>query len=175
MRTAAAEELKIGRIVEVEAYFGESDAAAHAFAGKTARNAVLFGPPGHAYVYFVYGMHHCLNVVTQGKDQPEAVLIRALEPLEGIAAMRRFRRCSRERDLSNGPAKLCQALRIGRSLNGADLSGREIFIESDLETGDGDIGESPRIGVDYAGEAAAWPLRLFLKKNLYVSRGFRGG
>ena len=167
-----------GRIVEVEAYLGAADAAAHTFGGRrTARNEAMYLPGGHAYVFFVYGMHDCFNVVTKGKDEPEAVLVRALEPVEGVAAMKRFRRTARERDLSNGPAKLCQALRISRALNGADLSGREIFIETDLEPASGEIGASPRIGVDYAGEAAAWPLRFFLKGNPFVSktRALRGG
>ncbi|MBE9470995.1 MAG: DNA-3-methyladenine glycosylase, partial [Chloroflexi bacterium] len=111
-----------GRIVEVEAYIGEKDQASHARCGLTGRNAPMFGPPGHAYVYFIYGMHHCFNVVTERQNYPAAVLIRALEPLEGIEVMRARRGGVPHVRLTNGPARLCQALNIDRRrFDGADM------------------------------------------------------
>jgi len=112
-----------GRIVEVEAYLGVNDRAAHAWAGVTDRTRVIFGPPGHAYVYFIYGMYECLNFVAEPVGQAGCVLIRALEPLAGVATMQRRRRTAkREEDLANGPGKLTLALGISRKLNGADLT-----------------------------------------------------
>lgn len=108
-----------GRIVETEAYAGDDDPASHAYRGPTPRNAVMFGPPGVVYVYFIYGVHHCLNIVTGPAGTPGAVLIRAVEPLDGLAAM--MRRRKRDRDLTNGPGKLCEAFGIDRRLNGLDL------------------------------------------------------
>lgn len=156
-----------GRIVEVEAYLGARDAACHSFRGRTKRNDVMFGPGGHAYVYFIYGFHHCLNVVTLGEGEPEAVLIRALEPVEGLEAMRKNRR---ERpNLCSGPGVLCQALQIDRAFNGHPLWMPPLYVCPGERTPAARIAAGPRIGVDYAGEAASWPLRFCIKGNRHVS------
>jgi DNA-3-methyladenine glycosylase len=152
---------RVGRIVESEAYLGPHDLAAHSSRGRTPRTEVMFGPPGHAYVYLIYGMHHCLNVVTGSEGQAAAVLIRALEPVAQIEGG------------TNGPGRLCRALAIDRSLNGCDLTvpGAPLFIaepESPAETLE--LVASPRIGVDYAGEWAAKPLRFHIQGNRFVSR-----
>jgi DNA-3-methyladenine glycosylase len=118
-----------GKIVETEAYIGRNDPASHAHRGMTPRNEVMFGDPGYAYVYFTYGMHHCLNFVTEKKGFPAATLIRALEPMDGIEIMRKRRKIEDLKNLTNGPAKLCQALGIDRTLNGADICSDIIYIE----------------------------------------------
>jgi DNA-3-methyladenine glycosylase len=161
-----------GRIVEVEAYIGEDDTACHASRGRTPRNAVMFGPPGFAYVYFTYGMHWMLNAVCEAKGFPAAVLIRALEPLEGIEAMQGFRGARRGADLTSGPARLCQALAVRRKLNGADLvRGQDLFIEDGPAVGDEEVERARRVGIAYAaGKDRAAPWRLFIKKNAFVSR-----
>ena len=160
-----------GRIVETEAYLGEHDAAAHAASGKTARNAVLYGPPGHAYVYNVYGLHACLNVSCLPEGDPGGVLFRALEPLQGIPQMRRNRGLSESagiHHLTSGPGKLCQALGISRAAdNGLDLTradGRLNLMEDDFHCGE--IHVTPRIGIR---KAADWPLRFFLAGHACVS------
>lgn len=161
-----------GLIVEVEAYLGEKDAAAHTFGGRrTSRNEAMYGEGGHAYVYFIYGMHWCLNAVTRGHNQPEAVLIRALEPEEGIEAMKK-RRKTDLKNLTNGPAKLCQALGVTRKLNGTDLvSSSKLFIEeTPKKYSQRDIQKDRRIGVAYAGKAALWPLRFYIDQNPFVSK-----
>ena len=165
----------VGRIVEVEAYFGESDPAAHSFAGKTARNAVLFGPPGHAYVYFVYGMHFCLNVSCEPEGIAGCVLLRALEPLCGLEAMTVGRGLAARKavtSLTSGPGRLCQAFGVTRERdNGADLTAPE----SDLQILDdgfvaGEVLVTPRIGITKDAERAA---RLVIADNPFVS-GRRG-
>src|SRR5271163_2671259 len=161
----------VGRIVEVEAYFGESDPAAHSFAGKTARNAVLFGPPGHAYVYFVYGMHFCLNVSCEPEGIAGCVLLRALEPLCGLEAMTVGRGLAARKavtSLTSGPGRLCQAFGVTRERdNGADLTAPE----SDLQILDdgfvaGEVLVTPRIGITKDAERAA---RLVIADNPFVS------
>lgn len=134
-----------GLIVETEAYIGEDDGASHAARGKTRRNAVMYGPAGHAYVYFTYGMHFCLNLVTEGEGFPAAVLLRALVPSEGIDTMRRRRN---GRELADGPAKLCQALAIDKRFNGDDVvESPLLFLEAGLEVGLQQVRSGPRIGI----------------------------
>lgn len=161
------------RIVETEAYLGANDPASHARGGlRSKRNEAMYLPGGHAYVYFTYGMHYCVNVVTAEDGIAEAVLLRAGEPVTGIDEMRWRREAARkDTDLTNGPAKLCQALAIDRGLDGASLRGPDLVLTSrDRPLRDDEIGVSRRIGVDYAGEAAAWPLRFFVKGNRCVSK-----
>ncbi len=136
-----------GVIVETEAYAGETDPASHAYRGQTSRNAVMFGPPGFAYVYFIYGVHYCLNFVTGPPGEASAVLIRALEPLEGIEAMKTLRANSNLANLTSGPGKLCQALGISRHLNGADLFGPELNVFGYLNPRAGEVAAGPRIGI----------------------------
>jgi DNA-3-methyladenine glycosylase len=156
-----------GRIVETEAYTGEEDLACHAAAGRTARTAPLYGPPGRAYVYFVYGMHWCVNAVTRRAGLPSAVLIRALEPLEGIPAMRRRRGVKRDRDLTNGPAKLCEALGItGGAHNGVSLQTSPLRILRGEEVPDADVAVTPRIGIS---RAVSEPLRWIIRSSAFVS------
>jgi DNA-3-methyladenine glycosylase len=165
-----------GRIVEVEVYLGEGDLAAHAAAGKTARNEVLFGPPGHAYVYFIYGVHYCLNFSCMPEGEAGSVLLRAIEPLEGMAAMAKARGISEEqthsisgrRLLTSGPGRVCQALGITR----ARFNGQELYAEdSPLKiVADGwhprDIRETRRVGITKSPEM---PLRYFISGNSFVS------
>jgi DNA-3-methyladenine glycosylase len=165
-------ELLSARIVEAEAYLGANDAASHARRGlRSARNESMYLEGGHAYVYFTYGMHWCLNVVTQEADIAEAVLLRGAEPLRGIASMRKRRpKAKRDYDLMNGPGKICAAMEIDKSLDGESLRGERLFITArDIDVGDGDIAVSPRVGVEGAPDAAHWPLRFFLMGNRYVS------
>ncbi len=161
------------RIVETEAYLGANDPASHARGGhRSPRNESMYLSAGHAYVYFTYGMHYCLNVVTAEEGVGEALLIRAAEPVLGIATMRSRRIKARaDRDLTNGPAKLCQAIGVDRSLDGASLRGQELFVtKRDRAIADDEIQVSARIGIDYAGEAVSWPLRFYLSESDYVSR-----
>jgi DNA-3-methyladenine glycosylase len=159
----------VGRIVETEAYVGPQDLACHAAKGRTARTEVMFGPPGHAYVYFIYGFYNMLNLVTEAKDYPAAVLIRAVEPVQGIELMQNRRRSSALRSLASGPGKLCQAFGIDRSLNGADLCGGVLFVQ---DSGDPvpKFLAKPRIGVDYAGKWKDKPYRFLVRGNEFVSK-----
>jgi len=188
-------ERSAGLIVETEAYIGEEDLACHASSGPTARNAVMYGQPGHAYVYFVYGMHHCLNVVTERRGSPAAILIRALEPESGIEAMAERRRmtaplaaelaafgglsdhallAARERPgrilrtVCAGPGRLCQALAIDRALNGTSLRGEELYLEHGVTPER--IRTSPRVGIDYAGPWRRKPWRFLVAGSAWVSR-----
>jgi DNA-3-methyladenine glycosylase len=146
-----------GRIVETEAYLGEHDPACHAAVGRTARTDPLYGPPGIAYVYFTYGMHWCVNAVTRDAGLPSAVLIRAVEPLDGLAFMRRRRHAARSDDqLCDGPAKLCQAFAIDGSKNRADLSRGPLRICEGRKVPDRLVQVTPRIGISRARD---WPLR----------------
>ena len=174
-----------GLIVETEAYIGPNDSASHASKGRTPRTEVMFGPPGRTYVYFVYGMHHMLNIVTEAEGFPAAVLIRAIEPVEGVAVMQVNRHtltpttCPRqgvsqkEREmLTNGPARLCQAFQIDRSLNNWDVSlGEKLWLEPGDSIPDAAVATGPRIGVNYAhptDRAAPW--RFWIRDSRFVSK-----
>lgn len=159
-----------GKIVETEAYAGPHDLACHASKGHTGRTAVMFGPPGHAYVYMIYGFYFCLNVVTEPVGYPAAVLIRAVEPLESMDVMQRLRDYpQKETNIASGPGKLCMAMSIDKALNGADLLGRTLWLE-DRGLAPGTIQSGPRVGVDYAGEYKDKPWRFFEEGNPHVSR-----
>jgi DNA-3-methyladenine glycosylase len=166
-----------GIIVETEAYVGAMDRAAHSYnLRRTPRNEAMYAKPGTAYVYFTYGMHHCVNVVCGREGEPVAVLIRALEPVEGIEIMQAARslrggsRPLRETELCSGPGKLCQALRIDRTLNGLDMVlDSRLWIESGDLPAAGSIVNAARVGVDSAGEWALAPLRWYVEKNPNVS------
>jgi len=150
---------RIGRIVETEAYLGSHDLAAHSSRGRTARTEAMFGSPGHAYVYLIYGVYNCLNVVTGPGERASAVLIRALEPISGID------------EATNGPGRLCRALRIDRSLYGHDLLGGELYIaHPEGPQPPFEIAAGPRIGVDYAGDWAHKPYRFTIAGNPHLSR-----
>jgi DNA-3-methyladenine glycosylase len=153
-----------GRIVETEGYVGPDDAASHARSGQRGRAALMWGPAGVAYVYLIYGIHHCFNAVTEAEGYPGAVLVRAVEPLEGAAEHK-----------GSGPALVCRALRIDRGCNGLDLttSDSALAVEDAEPVADSQVRMGPRIGVDYAGAWAAHPWRLWLATSPAVSR--KGG
>jgi DNA-3-methyladenine glycosylase len=158
-----------GRIVETEAYVGPKDLACHAARGRTARTEIMFGRAGYVYVYFIYGFYYCLNIVTEEVDHASAVLIRAVEPLNGIEMMK-VRRCTETlHNLTSGPGKLCQAFAIDKSLNGADICGKILYVE---DRGDltARILSTPRIGVDYAGKWKDKPWRFLIRGNEFVSK-----
>jgi DNA-3-methyladenine glycosylase (3mg) len=157
-----------GRIVETEAYLGEHDLACHAAAGRTSRTAPLYGPPGIAYVYFIYGMYWCFNAVTRAEHEPSAVLVRAIEPVRGIDLMRRRRpKARRDVDLTNGPGKLCLALGIDASHNWKPLDRPPLVIRPGEPIADCDVTVTPRIGIT---QSADWPLRWLVTDNPYVSK-----
>jgi DNA-3-methyladenine glycosylase len=165
------DQLVAARIVETEAYLGANDLASHARRGlRSERNRSMYLEGGHAYVYFTYGMHWCLNVVTQETDIAEAVLLRGAEPLRGIDSMRTRRtKAKRDWELMNGPGKICMAMDIDRRLDGESLLGDTLYLTArDVEVRDDDIAVSSRIGIDNSGDAAAWPLRFFLRGNRNV-------
>ena len=149
--------LQVGRIVETEAYKGPKDLAAHSARGRTPRTEVMFGPPGHAYVYLIYGFWHCLNVVTADHGVPHAVLLRAIEPVAGID------------NTTHGPGLLCRALHIDKALNGADLIRSDLWVEKPADYRKPRIQRATRIGVDYAGDWAKKPWRFFDRDSPYVS------
>jgi DNA-3-methyladenine glycosylase len=154
----AADGEHIGKIVEVEAYLGEHDLAAHSSKGLTARTRIMFGPPGHAYVYFIYGMHFCVNVVTEREGHASAVLLRALEPVKTLEGG------------TNGPGRLCRAMKIDRRLNGHDLLSDDFFVAEPDAAETFTIVKRPRIGVDYAKHWVKRLLRFYIKGNTFVSR-----
>ena len=165
-------ELLAARIVETEAYLGANDLASHARRGlRSPRNESMYLEGGHAYVYFTYGMHWCMNVVTQEADLAEAVLLRAAEPVRGIEVMRERRpKAKKDHELMNGPGKICMALDIDKRLDGASLRGDQLWLTArDVEVREEDIAVTPRIGIDNSGDAAAWPLRFLIRGNRNVS------
>lgn len=149
---------RIGRIVEVEAYLGERDLASHSSKGRTERTKIMFGPPGHAYVYMIYGIYDCMNVVTEREGQAAAVLLRAIEPVKNVEGR------------TQGPGLLCRAMRIDRRLNGHDLTSDGFYIAAAPEEKSPVIVKRPRIGVDYAGHWAKRLLRFYIKNNPFVSK-----
>lgn len=166
-----------GMIVETEAYLGEIDKAAHSYNNRrTARNEITYAIGGHAYVFFIYGMYFQFNVVCGAKDSPHVVLIRAVEPVEGIEIMRERRQRKKtsavmaDKNLTSGPGKLCIALDINRRLNGENLLGENIWLENHREFSPAEIEIGKRIGIDYAEEFAEKPWRFWLKNNVYVSK-----
>lgn len=169
---AANGERVSGMIVETEAYVGPEDKASHAYGNRrTARTETMFGVGGTAYVYFIYGMYYQFNVVTNRANIPHAILLRAVEPLEGIERMRERRPARRDRELTSGPGKLCQAFGLDRSFNGEDLMGERVWIEAaENRLAPRQITSGPRIGIDYAEEYKDKPWRFWIKDNQYVSR-----
>lgn len=161
-----------GKIVETEAYVGLSDLASHASRGKTVRTAPMFGPPGHAYVYLVYGLNYCFNIVTEKENYPAAILIRAIEPAEGADLMKRYRKTQKLIfNLTNGPGKLCQAFKINKTLNSLDLTKNILWIEDrGVKIKSSEIVAAKRIGVDYAGKYKNKPWRFYLRGNPFVSK-----
>lgn len=174
-------ELLVGRITETEAYVGRCDKACHAYGyKKTPRTSTLFMEPGHAYIYFIYGMYHCLNFVTESEGEPAAVLIRAIQPVAGVDTMHRLRfgdapmTAYRRKNFSNGPGKLCKALYLSSSENKMDLTGDTLFVcdsladiglpETPLPAGE-ILRCGPRVGIDYAEEARDFPWRFWLEKE----------
>ncbi len=157
-----------GAIVETEAYLGGEDLASHSAAGITKRTQVIFGPPGHAYVYLSYGMHECLNIVAEPEGHPGCVLIRALEPVAGIDIMRGRRKAAKsDRDLTSGPGRLTKAMGITRADNGADMTAGELVVRAAPDAPEFEIAVTPRIGIS---KCVDWPLRFLIKGNPYVSR-----
>jgi len=160
-----------GIIVEVEAYRGPQDRASHAYGGRrTRRTETMYGVGGTAYVYFVYGMYNQFNVVTSVPETPHAILVRGLEPMEGLEWMRRRRPEQPDSNLTNGPGKLCMALGIDREMDRADLLGNEVWIEESRKIPARQIASGPRIGIDYAADWIAKPWRFWLQGNRFVSR-----
>jgi len=160
----------VGRVVECEAY-QDDDPASHSYRGLTARTEVMFGPPGHLYVYFTYGMHFCMNVVTGREGEGSAVLLRAAEPLAGIELMRQLRGGAVDRMLCSGPARLTQSLAIGRHHNGLDLvAGRELFLARGAPIPDDRVGTGPRVGISLGRDR---PWRFFDERSRFVSPGPR--
>lgn len=168
--SAGGEGAAAGRIVETEAYLGKADSAAHAFRGRAdGRTEVLYRRGGYAYVFLIYGMYSCFNVSTGPEGVPECVLIRALEPLEGVELMRSRRGREGLIDLCSGPGKLCQAMGISRKQYGADLTGDRLFILPRKRDCAPEIAATPRINVEYAGEHKAMPWRFVDKNSRYLS------
>lgn len=151
---------RVGRIVETEAYIGEHDLACHAAKGLTSRTEVMFGPAGRSYVYLIYGMHHCFNIVTETPGVGAAVLVRAVEPVEGLGPKAR----------TDGPGRLCKAFGINMAHNRLDLQSSSLYVEAGTPVTEEQVARGPRIGVEYAGAWAAEPFRLWVKDSRHVSK-----
>ena len=161
----------VGKIVETEAYIGEDDLACHASKGRTNRSEILYRKAGTVYIYLVYGMYYCLNIVTERENFPSAVLIRAIEPIEGIDLMKKRRKTNILRNLASGPGKLCMAFGINKKLNGENVFGKDIWIEDRGEDeSPKNIISAPRVGVDYAKHCKNLPWRFYIKDNQFISR-----
>ena len=160
-----------GIIVEVESYIGPFDKGAHSYLNRrTERTEIQFGLGGYAYIYAIYGMHFCFNIVTNIKEKPEVVLVRALEPVEGLELMRQRRNTINCIDLCNGTGNICQAMGITKKLYGCNLCGNELYLESLQDVERGQIMVSPRINIDYADECKDYLWRYFIQNNPYVSK-----
>ena len=167
----SADGVTAGIIVEAEAYIGPDDKASHAYLNKrTSRTMIQFGKGGYTYIYTIYGLHRCFNVVTNEENKPEVVLIRALEPIKGQELMRERRKVQNVLELCNGPGKLCVAMGISNVNYGDDLCGNTLFIEDYLEISPSDIVISPRVNIDYAKEYKDVYWRYYIKNNKYVSK-----
>lgn len=173
------EERLVGKIIEVEAYIGAIDKAAHSYNNRrTERTEVMFGPPGHAYVYLIYGMYSCMNVITQAKGEAAGVLIRAVEPVEGIKTMslNRYEKLISDLtkkqilNLTSGPGKLCRAMRITKENKAMDLCGDTLWIENDKDENSFEVITTTRVNIDYAEEAIDFPWRFYIKNNPFVSK-----
>lgn len=167
--------LYAGKIVETEAYLGERDSASHASRGRTPRTEIMYGPPGHAYIYLIYGMYYCLNIVTEKEGIASAVLIRALEPVilesQNIDEEQKFFQNKKVEKILNGPGKLCREFRIGKGLNGMKLSRQNgLWIEEGEDIPPRQIVQAKRIGVEYAGEWKDRLLRFYIKDSPFVSK-----
>lgn len=161
----------VGKIVEVEAYVGVNDAACHAYNGKnTKRTKIMFGRGGHAYVYLIYGVYYCMNIVTNQERYPEAVLIRALEPISGLDIMQKRRNTEKNLNLCSGPGKLCVAMGISKEQNEMDLCGETMYLLSGEVIPSENIVTTPRINIDYAKEAREYLWRFIIKDNPFVSK-----
>lgn len=158
-----------GRIVEVEAYMGNQDPAAHSYNNRSARTEIQYGEGGFAYIYLIYGMYYCMNIVTNSINQPEVVLLRALEPLEGIELMKLRRKTDKLYNLCSGPGKLCTAMGINKTHYGMDLCGEQLYLESSNQKDILEIVASKRINIDYAVEAKDYLWRYTIRDNRYVS------
>lgn len=161
----------VGKIVEVEAYIGPEDPACHAYQGKcTSRTQIMFGQGGHAYVYLIYGVYYCMNIVTNQESFPEAILIRGLEPIDGLALMKQRRKTEKLLQLCSGPGKLCAAMGITKLQNGLDLEGEELYLLEGERISPESISSTPRINIDYAGEGKNYPWRFIIKDSPFVSK-----
>ncbi len=166
-----AEGLTSGMIVEAEAYLGPDDDGAHSYGGRrTERTAIQYGPGGYAYVFSIYGMHFCFNAVCAAEGKPEVVLIRALEPVDGISLMEQRRKTQKRIELCNGPGKLCAALGITKGQYGLDLCGDELYIADYRQIAADKVRTSPRINIDYAEKYRDYPWRYYIDESPYVSK-----